>query len=85
LLGKYKEVGSFDIDLTYLRGENRVKEIVPGENEKGKHRYKVEYDLVLEAIDRNLFYHAQLVDDNRVLEGSQGLVSIAAAFHPGTK
>jgi hypothetical protein len=83
-LGKKRKIGSFIVDLTYLKGTSRVKEISATPAGKGDDHYAVEYVIKLEVMQKNLYWHAHFKNDATVLPGSQGQGSIATSFEPGT-
>jgi hypothetical protein len=87
--GKYEKAGTMLVDLTILKTRKDVQPIIPGPRNKNgqKPHYKVDFEIVIEVIDRNLYFHAQwpIGDDNGEILGSRRKISIASAFTPGTK
>jgi hypothetical protein len=75
-----------EIDMTYLKTQNKIQAIYPEPDEdgivRGKPHLKVEFNLFPIAEDRNLTYEARDIETGEVLK--QGQISIAAAFSPGT-
>ena len=72
--------------MSFLKG--KIQPTVPSPG-NGRSHYKIEFDVVLEVIDRNLYYKAVYPigsdDDEGVIPGSEGWTNIAAAFDPGTE
>ena len=71
--------------MSFLKRQNLIQPTIPGPG-NGRPHYKVEFEIVLEVIDRNLYYKAvwPIGNDEGVLPGSEGWTNIAAAFPPGT-
>jgi hypothetical protein len=69
------------VDLSFLKG--RIQRTAPSENVRP--HYKVEFEVILEVIDRNLYYKAvwPIGNDTGVIPGSEGWTNISAAFAPG--
>jgi len=82
---KYETAGKIRVDLSFLKKKNRLERIIPPPGE-GRPHYKLEFEVILEVIDRNLYYKAvyPIGEDGCVLEGSKGWTNISAAFKPGT-
>jgi hypothetical protein len=79
--------GTFKVDMTFLRTQGLLQPTIPNpEESKGREHYNVEFDIVIEVDGLNLYYGARWPagSNGQVLEGSQGQLSIAAAFDPGT-
>lgn len=72
--------------MSFLKG--KILPTIPGPG-IGRPHYKIEFEVVLEVIDRNLYYKAvyPIGSDGgeSVVPGSQGWTNIAAAFPPGTE
>lgn len=73
--------------MSFLRRENKIQPTIPPPDHPGRPHYKVDFEVVLEVIDRNLYYKAvyPIGNDEGVIAGSEGWTNIAAAFPPGTK
>ena len=80
--------GTFSVDMTFLKTEGLLQPIMPnpGENKAQPH-YSVTFDIVIEIDGLNLYYEARWPsgEQGQELEGSQGQLSIASAFDPGTE
>jgi hypothetical protein len=72
--------------MTFLKRENRIQPTIPSQTEGSPH-YNVEFEIIFEVIDRNLYYKAvwPIGNDEGEIDGSKGWTNIAAAFPPGTK
>ena len=71
--------------MSFLKRQNLIQPVVP-DPDIGSPHYKVEFEVILEVIDRNLYYKAVWpIGSDNVLPGSEGWTNIAAAFRPGTK
>jgi hypothetical protein len=72
--------------MSFLKG--KILPTTPS-SDNGRPHYKIEFEVVLEVIDRNLYYKAVYPigsdDDESVVPGSEGWTNIAAAFPPGTE
>jgi hypothetical protein len=79
------ERGHFIIDLTYLRDTGHARAVRQSNDGPGKPHFVVTYHLVLQVVGRNLFWHARLPSNQQALAGSEGQMSIAASFVPGTR
>ena len=73
--------------MSFLK-QNNLIQLTPRdpENPYSRPHYKVEFEVILEVIDRNLYYKAvwPIGADSSVIAGSEGWTNIAAAFAPGT-
>ncbi|KAF2502416.1 hypothetical protein BU16DRAFT_498059 [Lophium mytilinum] len=83
--GNHETAGKIKADMSFLKRQNLIQPTVPDEGQAGRPHYKVEFEIVLEVIDRNLYYKAvwPVGNDEGVLPGSEGWTNIAAAFPPG--
>jgi hypothetical protein len=80
-------VDTFTVDMTFLKTEGLIQPIIPDPDEsKGQPHYSVTFDIVIEVDGLNLYYEARWPSGElgQVLGGSQGQLSIAPAFDPGT-
>ncbi|TAQ88600.1 hypothetical protein B7494_g3060 [Chlorociboria aeruginascens] len=77
-------VGSIVTDMTFLRDQGLIELTVPDAGEKGKPRWVVIYDLVVEVHGKNLKYFARYPPGPEGTIRKSAQLSIAAAFRPGT-
>jgi hypothetical protein len=81
-------VGTFIVDMTFLKENGLLQPIIPNpEENKGQPHYSVTFDIVIQVDGLNLYYEARWPsgEQGQALEGSQGQLSIASAFDPGTE
>ncbi|OCK74689.1 hypothetical protein K432DRAFT_363277 [Lepidopterella palustris CBS 459.81] len=83
--GKHEIAGKIKADMTFLKRQNLIQPTIP-DSGSGRPHYKVEFEILFEVIDRNLYYKAvwPIGNDEGVIPGSEGWTNIAAAFPPGT-
>ena len=82
---KVQLAGWIDVDMTFLRDRGIIAPTYPEPGRKGVKHYKIEYDLVAIVEGLNLRYEARWPSSTNMEKVTQGQVSIAAAFRPGTK
>jgi len=84
--GKHELVGKIRADMSFLKRENKIQPTIPSSG-KGRSHYVVDFEILMEVIDRNLYYKAvyPIGEDDAVVSGSEGWTNISAAFPPGTK
>jgi hypothetical protein len=85
LEGRIREIGRFEMNLSYLQGTDHLKEKTVTPDEPGQDHYVLEYCIELEMIQNNLYWHAHLVNESEILPGSQGQFNMVTSFVPRHK
>ncbi|KAJ9133270.1 Hsp70 family protein-like protein [Pleurostoma richardsiae] len=73
--------GDIVVDFTFLREQGLIQPVEPEPGTKGKRHYKVNYDILIRIVDRDLKCYA--IYDNEVVK--QCRINIASAFRAGVK